>query len=310
MRIFDILSPILLLVLLGVLLARMGFLGAVFMRELNKLTFWILLPAALFRLTAVSGDAGPEVLGIASLVLAATLVVAVAGWLGSTWLKLPANSHGSVSQSAFRANVAYIGLPVLTYAFEGMAGGKQQLSTAVVVMAFLTSIYNVLAVIVLQAARHRISFQSILPGLRAIFTNPILISCVLGLIFNATDRELPLFLDRALRTLGDAAVPSALVCIGGSIAFIKLGRHMAGIGLAVSLKLIAVPAIVFLLGTFFGMNQIEMRIALVFAACPTAAAAFVMAQQMDGDEALTSGAIVMSTIFSAIPLIVVLWLTK
>jgi predicted permease len=35
-----------------------------------------------------------------------------------------------------------------------------------------------------------------------------------------------------------------------------------------------------------------------------------MAQQMDGDEALTSGAIVMSTIFSAIPLIVVLWLTK
>jgi predicted permease len=49
---------------------------------------------------------------------------------------------------------------------------------------------------------------------------------------------------------------------------------------------------------------------MVFASCPTAAAAFVMARQMEADEAVASGSIVLSTIFSAFALPVALWLTK
>jgi predicted permease len=148
------------------------------------------------------------------------------------------------------------------------------------------------------------------PAVRALFTNPLLISCVAGLIFNALHWSLPLFLNRTLETIGAAAVPMALVCIGGSIAFIKLGKNIAGMAAAVLLKLVFVPAVVFAIGTLLGLATVDLRIAMVFASCPTAAAAFVMARQMEADEAVASGSIVLSTIFSAFALPVALWLTR
>ena len=102
----------------------------------------------------------------------------------------------------------------------------------------------------------------------------------------------------------------ALTCIGGSIAFIKLGKNIAGMAAAVCIKLVLVPGFVFALGTILGLATVDLRIAMVFAACPTAAAAFVMARQMDADEAVASGSIVLSTIFSALALPVALWLTR
>ena len=310
MGIFNILSPVLLLVVLGIILARLRFCGSAFMADLNKFTFYVALPASLFRTASISGDSGPEVAGILGTVLSVTFLAAVVGWLSSVALNLPASSHAAVSQSSFRANLAYIGLPVLAYAFEGLPEGKSHFATAVVCLAVLTSTYNVLAVIVLQAGRHSLSWHSVTTGLRALVTNPLLLACAAGLLFNTLDWSLPLFLDRTLETIGAAAVPMALTCIGGSIAFIKLGKNIAGIAAAVCIKLVLVPAFVFALGTILGLATVDLRIAMVFAACPTAAAAFVMARQMDADEAVASGSIVLSTIFSALALPVALWLTR
>ncbi|MEI8293183.1 MAG: AEC family transporter [bacterium] len=310
MGIFNILSPVLLLVLLGILLARVGFSGAVFMAEMNRFTFYVALPASLFRMAAVSGDSGPELAGILATVLSVTCVTAVVGWLTSVALKLPAGSHAAVSQSSFRSNLAYIGLPVLGYAFEDLPDGKSHLATAVVCVAVLTSTYNVLAIIVLQAGRHRLSWSAVRPGVRALATNPLLISCSAGLLFHAAHLSLPPFLDNTLETIGAAAVPMALICIGGSIAFITLGKNIAGMAAAVFLKLVFVPAMVFAIGKLSGLATADLRIAMVFAACPTAAAAFVMARQMEGDESVASGSIVLSTIFSALALPVALWLTR
>lgn len=310
MGIFNILSPVLLLVILGIALARFRFCGPLFMSELNRFTFYVALPVSLFRTAAISGDSGPEVAGILATVLSVTFLAAVIGWLASMALQLPSSSHAAVSQSSFRANLAYVGLPVLAYAFEGMPDGKSHFATAVVSLAVLTSTYNILAVVVLQAGRHSLSWHSASIGLRALVTNPLLISCAAGLSFNALDWSLPLFLDRTMEAIGDAAVPMALICIGGSIAFIKLGKNIAGMAAAVVIKLAVVPALVLALGTLLGLATVDLRIAMVFAACPTAAAAFVMARQMEADEAVASGSIVLSTIFSALALPIALWLTR
>lgn len=310
MGIFNILSPVLLLVALGIILARVGFSGPVFMGELNRFTFYVALPASLFRTAAISGDSGPELGGILGTVLSATLLAAVVGWMASVLLKLPSTCHAAVSQSSFRSNLAYIGLPVLAYAFEGLPDGKSHFATAVVCVAVLTSTYNVLAIIVLQAGRHQLSWNALRLGIRALCTNPLVISCGAGLIFNALDWSLPLFLDRTLETIGAAAVPMALICIGGSIAFIKLGKNITGMAAAVALKLVFVPVLVFTIGTLVGLATVDMRVAMVFAACPTAAAAFVMARQMEADEAVASGSIVLSTIFSSLALPIALWLTR
>ena len=310
MGIFNILSPVLLLVVLGIILARLRFCGSAFMADLNKFTFYVGLPASLFRTASISGDSGPELASLLGVLLSGACFGALVGWLASVALKLPASSHAAVSQSSFRGNLAYIGLPVLAYAFEELPDGKSHFATAVVCLAVMISSYNALAIVVLQAGRHSLSWHSVTTGLRALVTNPLLLACAAGLLFNTLDWSLPLFLDRTLETIGAAAVPMALTCIGGSIAFIKLGKNISGMAAAVFIKLVLVPGFVFALGTILGLATVDLRIAMVFAACPTAAAAFVMARQMDADEAVASGSIVLSTIFSALALPAALWLTR
>lgn len=310
MPVVETLAPILLIVLLGVGLARARFVGGEAMGGMNWLVFWVLLPASLFRLAAKNGDNGPESVGIAVVLLIASFVVAIAGWMVSVALKLPRASHGSLSQSAFRGNLAFVGIPILSYALEGRPGAGEQLATAAVGMVVLIAAWNLMAVVVLQAGRSEFSMRSLGPGLRSIATNPLLISCGAGLVFNAAGFELPRLADRFLETVGGAAVPIALVCTGGSVAFVRLGDHVNGIAAAVALKLVAVPVLVYGIARFFHLEGTGLLIAMVFAACPVASAAFIMARQMESDEKLASGAIVMSTICSAPVLAVVLWVLR
>jgi hypothetical protein len=122
--------------------------------------------------------------------------------------------------------------------------------------------------------------------------------------------SLPRALNDSLEALGGAAVPLSLICIGGSIAFIRIGKNIAPMVASVLLKIAVLPLLVYGLGRFLLLDPVSMRIALVFASTPTASAAFVMARQMEGDESVASGAIVLSTIFSVVSLFLALWFTQ
>jgi len=300
--------PILLLVALGAGLARMRFLGASFMADLNRLAFWVALPALLFRSVVHAESPGPQTFHLLGVMVIATLLTAVIGWLAAIPLRLPPGSRGTLSQSAFRGNMAYIGIPVLAYAFAGVPGGREAFATAVIVMALLMALYNVMAVFVLQASRPVDARQFFPTVLRSIFTNPLLISGLAGLPFAFTHTALPVSVDRALESLAGAAVPIALLCIGSSLAHARLGRRLHGIVSAALMKTAGMPLITFLLLPAFNLHPAEVRIALVLAACPTAAAAYIMAREMDGDEQLAGGSIVLSTVFSAasLPLMLLL----
>jgi len=303
----PILGPIVLLVATGLVLARVRFLGRGFMDDLNKLVFWITLPALLFRSVAHADHPGEETFLLIGLLLAGTLLSAVAGWFASLALGLPPSSAGTFSQSAFRGNLAYIGIPVLTYAFAGNPD-RQVFSTAVIVMAFLMAIFNIFAVVVLQFGRHRGGSLRLMA--KSIFTNPLLLSGLAGVPFALLQIPLPLVLDRALEALGNAAVPIALLCIGGSLAHASLRGRRGAILTAALLKVAFFPACVWLMAMACGLSGTDLRIALVFSACPTAAASYVMAKQMDGDEPLAGGAIVLSTILSGLSLPIVLLLSR
>jgi malate permease and related proteins len=304
----SILAPILLLVLLGVFLGRLRFLGPGFSGDLNKLVFWIALPAFLFRSVVHAERPGPQTFSLLGLLVVATGVAAVAGWIAAGLLNLPHFSRGTLSQSAFRGNLAYIGIPVLAYAFEGLPGRSEAFGTAVIVTAFLMALYNVLAVVVLSIGQK--SERPVPAALKSIFTNPLLLACMAGIPLAFTRTGLPLFLDRALESLGGAAVPIALLCIGGSLAHAKFGEKAGAILAAAVLKTLAVPVLVYFCSPFFGIAGTDLRIALVLSACPTAAVAFVMARQMNGDASLASGSIVLSTLLAAISIPLALFFSR
>lgn len=296
---FEVVAPVLLLVLLGFALARVRFLGPAFMSDMNKLAFYVALPALIFHSVAHAEKPGEQTWQLLAVMLVATLIAAAAGWGISCVLRLPRASHGTLSQAAFRGNLAYIGIPVLSYAFSGAPGGKEAFATAVIVMTALLAFFNVLAVVVLQASREHPDGSAFRTTVRAVVLNPLLIAALAGLPLGLTRTPPPEFLDRALDLLSGAAVPGALLCIGGSLSVARLGSRVNAITAAAIVKTFALPLLVFLGARWLGLSPAEMKAGLVLAACPTAAAAYVMARQMDGDETLAGGSIVLSTILAA-----------
>jgi malate permease and related proteins len=312
MVLVDTLAPLVLLIALGVALARIRFLGSAFIADLNKLAFWIALPALLF--TSASGAAAPDrgTLRLFAVLVVGTAVIVLLAFAASFALRMPANTRGTLMQAAFRGNLAYIGIPVLAYSFaeSPTESSQRAMATAVIVMVLTMALYNILAVIVLQSSVHAPGGIDWRRSAFAILSNPLLLAGMLGLLVPLLQITLPSFLQRALDALGAAAVPIALMCIGGSLATTQLRGRRSWIVTAAVLKVAVLPSLVFLFTRLAGLEPADQRTALVLASCPTAAAAFVMARQMGGDEALASGSIALSTLLSFISLSVALWITS
>lgn len=304
----QILAPILLLVVIGFFLAHLRFLGKAFMDDLNKLVFWIALPALLFRSVAHTDKPGSSTLALLALLFVGTVIIAAAGWLGAGLLRLHPSSKGTLSQSAFRGNLAYIGIPVLAYTFEGLSGKREAFATAVIVMAFLTAFGNALSVIMLSSGQQ--SPNPLRTVLRSIFTNPLLLGGMAGMPLAFAGIRLPVYLDRTVEALGSPAVPIALLCIGGSLAHARLGDRLGGVLVSTLLKNLCFPLLVYFLSPLFGITGDNLKIALILAACPTATASFVMVRQLGGDEPLASKSIVLSTICAAASLPLALFLSR
>ena len=308
--IVDTLLPLIFLIALGVLLSRLRFLGAQFAADLNKLAFWVALPALLLRSSAAASGASSATWSLLLVMLATTTIVALAGWGWSRLLRIPVSGQGTFVQSAYRGNLGFIGVPVVAASAVDLADPVRGhlLASAVIVMTLTMAYYNVLAVVVLQASR-----TGGAPGARALFrpivTNPLLISGLLGLVIAMVGMPLPTAVDRTLEVLGDAAVPIALLCIGGSLTTTRFSGTRSWIVWAALFKVAVSPLVAGLLVHLTGLGPVELRIALVFASTSTAAAAYVMARQMGGDEALASGSIALSTVLSAISLAAALYLT-
>jgi predicted permease len=310
--ILDTLAPTVLLIALGASLAHIRFLGQPFMADLNKLVFWIALPALLFRSASHAEGAPAQTWMLVVVSIAGTALIALVAWMTTPLIGVPREGRGTFVQAAFRANLAYIGIPVMASALpaSSLGGPGSDLTTAVIAMVLSMAFFNILSVIVLQASR-RSDRQLDLPALvRSIVSNPLLLSGVLGLLAAFVGLRLPVFLDRTFEAVGASSVPIALMCIGGSLTFARLGGRRAWIVTASLLKVAGAPILTWILSRAAGLGPVEHRIAIVFAACPTAAAAYVMARQMDGDEALASGSVALSTVLSVASLAASLWLTR
>jgi hypothetical protein len=308
-QILSILAPLALLIALGSALAHIKFLGATFIADLNKLAFWVALPALIFTSAERASASSGHMWLLLGVMIAATLLISLVAWAATFALRMPGTARGTFVQSAFRGNLAYIGVPVLANSFAGVSAPSQsgELGLVVVVMVLTMAFYNILAVIVLQVSQHARQKSDWRQMTRTIATNPLLLAGLAGLIVPMLHIHLPGFLDKTLQSLGGAAIPIALMCIGGSLVMAPLRGQQPVIIAASVLKVFVLPLLILVLARMAGLDAVEQRIAVVLGACPTAAAAFVMARQMGGDEALASGSIALSTILSAVSLAFALW---
>ncbi|RKX36715.1 MAG: hypothetical protein DRP64_18225 [Verrucomicrobia bacterium] len=310
MFIINSIAPIFLLIALGAALRHTQLFPDAFFKGLNKLVFWFALPALLVNRISIAQLELEAISKIVLLLSLGTLLSLGIAWGVARLLKLPPQTAGSFIQGSFRGNGAFVGLPVIVYTLGSLDPRAEMLGT--VVLAPLVILFNILGVSVLvHHSKHKSGIsESIHTFFAQLFRNPLIISCAIGLALNLLDMALPLFLSRPLDALGNAALPLILISIGSSLGFERLHGAASPTLIASLIKVVAAPAIGFLLAGLFNLDTTERMVAIFYLASPAAGMSYVMAEVMGNDGPLAGRIVALSTLLSAItlPIIVALGL--
>jgi predicted permease len=293
------LLPICLIATLGAFLSRRKFVPPEFFTHLNRLGFFVLLPALLYHkiATADTQALAPAMRIGLLLSLCAVLTVLLAA-LWSRSMRLPAPARRALMQASMRGNLAYSGLPILIFVF----GAESQAATlAVISLVPVVPFFNFLAVIVLTPPEGASLSQRLAKTARNVMRNPLITGCLLGLASMLTGLTLPGPVMRAVEALGDAALSCALLSLGAELSFRSIRAQLRPAGAATVLKLLTMPLLGYLILAATGTTERAVVLtALIYLAAPTAVSSYVMAEQMGADKELAAAAVTLSTL-CAIP---------
>lgn len=307
--ILNTLAPVFLLVALGAVLQRTEFVSPSFLREANRVTYWLGLPALLFSQLAGSFHEGAGARAMLGVMFGATVISIGVGYLVAWMMRVPEAAAGTFVQGAFRGNLAFVGLPIIfSLPDEPLGGGLTARSAAVITVAPMMVFYNVAGVVVLLLSQHPLSWKMVRPFLKQLATTPPLLATIAGVGFALMGWKLPSSVDKTFASLGEMALPLGLLGVGGSIVTSRLGGAWRRPLASALVKTVAAPALGWLVGRWAGLGALELKMVLVLMACPVAIVSFTMAVEMKGDESIASGAIVMSVFSSLVSLALIVGL--
>lgn len=301
--------PVFGLILAGVVVARLGGLGAASTEALNLFVVYLALPAVLFQAMA---QIDPVALVHPGLLAAFGLAIVVPFLMSLAWSRRTGAGLGDSTIQALGAtfsNVGYMGIPLCRIAF-----GDESLVPGVITMVITACPQFAAAVMLLEMDRPRGpgGWRMIAGRVgRALARNPLLIAPLAGLAVALVGWPLPVAVDRFLTLLGAAATPCALVATGLMLVQTAGQFRLGVVARLVVLKLVVKPAIAWVIAFHLvTMPPGWAETAVIMAALPTGAGAFILARLYDREASVTSGTILVSTVLSFVTLSVLLsWLT-
>lgn len=299
LRVVALLFPVVAIVGLGAALLHLRFYGPQFRRQLDRLVYWIALPAFMTSELSSLTSSGAAVRPMLTALLGATLATLAIAYGVASLLRLPGPLLGVCVQGGFRGNLAFVGLPVLWLVEQAGEASTAMPGRALLLLAPMVLFYNVAAVLVLELSQSREQGITWAPIGRSLLQNPLIWSTCLGLALAFADIEVPRPLSRTLELVGSIAGPLALLSLGGTLAFRRAHARRDVVTLAVLLKVVALPLLTWLLGSMLRLDREAILIVMVLASTPTAVASYVLAGQLGGDETVAGSIVVWTTLLSA-----------
>ncbi|MBW1783804.1 MAG: AEC family transporter [Deltaproteobacteria bacterium] len=295
--------PIFIVILLGWFLNWRRFIPSSLIAPLNRLVYYLAIPAMIFRGVATSSLAVHFDPYLLAATLLSVLMVFVIALVTGTVCSLDRHHRGTFIQSSFHGNLGYIGLAVCYYLL-----GEKGLTSASILAGFLMLFQNFLSVIGYQLVAGRLKKgRRIWFFVKKIGGNPVVWSSLAGIAFSLLKIPIPVTIDKCLAIISGMALPSALLIIGASLSFGLMKSHIKLVFGAGLLKLVALPAFGVLAYVLSGIPSAQFLPGLILLAAPTATVTFIMAGEMDGSTDLATAAISMSTLLSALTFILWLW---
>lgn len=287
--------PVFVIIVLGYVLFRWKVVSEDFARAASQLVFTIALPCLVYKEIANANIAAIINLPYILFIYSTTLASVIAAWLLAKYAGYAPRQTGAFVQGSFRGNFAIVGIAILAN-----TGDKQVMAQGALTLAFILPFYNILSVAVLTLPHKGAGKTGWTEILRIIYTNPLIIALVIGLLVNSTGFAMPQVLNKSINYVSAMAMPLALIGVGATLAAGSMSRIPLSAYLASVLKIAVFPAVLTIIAILAGYTGTVLLVLFVLFASPTAIVSYIMAEAMNGDGPLAGAIILISTMFSVI----------
>lgn len=294
----EVILYILAILVIGFALKKVGLLTDTRVDFLNKLAFYIALPALIFHSIysrTLKDIFSPLLILGFCIVLFSVLAL---GWTIFQRIGEDRKKSVAITQS-YHGNIGYMGLPVVAIALGGAAGGRASLLLGIGSMVQI--VLTTLILVHLNSPSGELSSK-----LRRVIINPVLLSLIVGLAFSLFNLTLPETADSIISIISDAALPIALLGVGASIRLEAQDKEWKNPALVLGLKMIFMPILGWIVLSLLGVDIVSLKTGVLMLGMPTAVSTFIYSKELGGDEEFASLNISLTTLFSMVSISILL----
>ena len=297
--------PVFFVIVIGYILKQVGMLNDNFVQVANKFNFKVTLPILLFTdissTNIIKNFDGKYILFCAVV----TSICFWTIWFFTKKIMKDPPMIGAFVQASFRGSAAILGI-----AFIKNIYGDSGMAPLMIIGA--VPLYNIYSVIVLtfEGDNNENVRGNVKKACINIIKNPIIIGILLGMLSSLLNINLPKIVDKTLQNLAVMATPLALVTIGAGFEGKKALAKIKPTLVASFIKLDSSRAIFLPLAAFLGFRDQKLIALVIMLGSPTTVSCYIMAKNMNNDDALTSSIIVVTTLLSAFTLTFIIFTLK
>ena len=292
------------IVIVGYVAGKLGYLGGDFDRQLSRLVINITCPALILS-SSMTGELPDRrfILPLLLISIVTYIILTGAAFLLPRYMTKRKDDRGAIGFALMFGNVGFMGYPVVASIFGHEA----------VFYAAVLNVVNTFTVFTIGTIL--ITGSSNIEGKRfekkVLYSTPMLAAYLTMLIVALEINNIPGFICQSLTMLGNITVPAALLIIGSSMSQLPI-RSLLGnttVYLTTALRLALLPLAVYYLTSLMGFSQLVVNINTVVIAMPVATYGTILCLKYGKDTTLMAEVTFITTLLSmiSIPLLTMLF---
>ncbi len=289
----ETIIAIVILILIGYICRRTGFLKPEDTQLLNKIVIYIAIPSLIFMAMYSADLSNIQTLGTITLTcLSIGILCGIIAYIFASLRNYSTKTRWSLVTTSAMFNSGLLGFPVILGVFGGLGLVRAVFYDVGSTILFIS--FSIILTISYGGTYQNIAKRSVL--------FPPFLAFTLGILANLIHLPLGTIVPTILNYLSGAAIPLIMLSLGLSLEFKEVKEHLSSASFVSAIRLVISPLIAIFLAAGLGLTGINYSVTVVQAGMPSAMLSLVLAITYNLDVKVSAACIFLSTALSMVTL--------